>query len=199
MLSNYFSPLDENFNKTNFAEDSLGFSISANLKGQSFPELEGVTIALISVPEYRGAIGNRNALNGASAIREKLYNLKVHLNARTIIDLGDLILGQTLSDTYAAVATVVSELISVNVIPVIIGGSQDLTYAHYAGYKKLEQIVNLVCVDARFDLGNPNDSCNSETYLGKIIMEQPNYLFNFSNMGYQTYFVGSTSIEMMNK
>jgi arginase family enzyme len=199
MLNSYFHPLNENFNRVNFSKDALGSSITANLDGDSFPSFEGACIAIIGVPEYRGAVENKNASNGIEGIREKLYRLKIHLNSRSIIDLGDLILGHTLSDTYAAVATVVSELLSQNVIPIIIGGSQDLTYAHYSGYKKLEQIVNLVCIDSRFDLGSPEEECNSETYLGNIIMEQPNYLFNFSNIGYQTYFVGSSSVEIMNK
>ena len=199
MLNSYFHPLNENFSRSNFSKDALGSSIAANHSGESFPSFEGASIAIIGVPEYRGAIENKNAPDGIDAIREKLYRLKIHLNSRPIIDLGNLILGHTLNDTFAAVATVVSELLSNKIIPVIIGGSQDLTYAHYSGYKKLEQIVNLVCIDSRFDLGSPDEECNSETYLGNIIMEQPNYLFNFSNVGYQTYFVGSSSVEIMNK
>ena len=199
MLSTYFEPLNENFNRVNFSKDALGSSVAANIIDGSFPSFDDACIAIVGVPEYRGAVENKNAPNGNEAIREKLYRLKIHLNSRSIIDLGDLILGETLNDTYAAVATVVSELLSHKIIPIIIGGSQDLTYAHYSGYKKLEQIVNLVCVDSRFDLGSPDEDCNSQTYLGNIIMEQPNYLFNFSNVGYQTYFVGSSSVEIMNK
>ena len=199
MLSTYFEPLNENFNRVNFSKDALGSSVAANIIDGSFPSFDDACIAIVGVPEYRGAVENKNASNGNDAIREKLYRLKIHLNSRSIIDLGDLILGETLNDTYAAVATVVSELLSNKIIPIIIGGSQDLTYAHYSGYKKLEQIVNLVCVDSRFDLGSPDEDCNSQTYLGNIIMEQPNYLFNFSNVGYQTYFVGSSSVEIMNK
>ena len=199
MLRSYFQPLNENFNRANFPKDALGSCIDANVVDGAFPSTEEVSIAIIGVPEYRGAIDNKHASNGNEAIREKFYRLKNHLNKRSIIDLGDVILGHTLSDTYAAVASIVSELLTHKIIPVIIGGSQDLTYAHYCGYKKLEQIVNLVCVDARFDLGSPDEDCTSETYLGNIIMEQPNYLFNFSNIGYQTYFVGSSSVEIMNK
>lgn len=199
MLDNYFKPISSDFSRNNFAGDSLGSMISSYSDGSQFPSFEGASLALIGVPEYRGGVGNKNAPDGIDAIREKFYRLKQHLNKKSIIDLGNLILGDTLNDTYAAVASVVSELLTNNVIPIIIGGSQDLTYGHYCGYKKLEQIVNLVCIDARFDLGSPDEKCNAETYLGNIIMEQPNYLFNFSNMGFQTYFVGSSSVEVMNK
>ncbi|UPT68062.1 MAG: arginase family protein [Sphingobacteriales bacterium JAD_PAG50586_3] len=34
---------------------------------------------------------------------------------------------------------------------------------------------------------------------GKIITHQPNHLFNFSNIGYQTYFVEQPQIELMQK
>lgn len=199
MLNSYFYPLSENFSRSNYSKDALGSAIDSNGSNEAFPSFDGACIAIFGVAEYRGAVENKNAPEGIDAIREKFYNLKIHLNSRAIIDLGNLILGQTLNDTYAAVASVVSELLSNKIIPIIIGGSQDLTYAHYSGYKKLEQIVNLVCLDSRFDLGSPEEDCNSETYLGKIIMEQPNYLFNFSNIGYQTYFVGSSSVEIMNK
>jgi arginase family enzyme len=85
-------------------------------------------------------------------------------------------IGHSLADTYAAIGTVVHELLAARIIPIVLGGSQDLTYGQYAGYKLSEQIINIVSVDARFDLGMPEEPTNSDTYLGKIILEQPNYL-----------------------
>jgi hypothetical protein len=82
-------------------------------------------------------------------------------------------------------------------VPVIIGGSQDITYAQFLGYKNLEQTINMVAVDSVFDLGNPDDEINNNSYLGKIILHQPNYLFNYSNLGYQTYLVDPKSVDMM--
>ena len=54
-------------------------------------------------------------------------------------------------------------------------------------------------VDARFDLGLPEDPISNDTFLGHIILEQPNYLFNFSNLAYQTYLNGSENIALMKK
>jgi hypothetical protein len=84
-------------------------------------------------------------------------------------------------------------------VPIIIGGSQDLTYAQFLGYEKLEQTINVVTVDAAFDLGNHDEETTNTAYLGKIILHQPNFLFNYSNIGYQTYLVDHTSLGMMNK
>lgn len=201
MLEAYFRPLELSFlsGEETLSYDALGSLVRMYFSKDNFPDFEGAKIAIIGIGEERGTIANKGCSKGADAIREKLYRLKQHMNPQSIIDLGNLIIGHTVEDTYAALATVVSELIPLKVIPVIIGGSQDVTYGHYCGYKKLEQIINIVSVDSRFDLGKPDDSCNSDTFLGKIILEQPNYLFNFSNIGYQTYFVGTESIQLMNK
>src|SRR5690606_5285696 len=105
-------------------------------------------------------------------------------------------------DTYVAVKTVVEELIKQGVFPIIIGGGQDLTYAQYMAYEKLEQKVDLVVVDSKFDLYE--DAVNSRetssiSYLNKILIHEPNYLFNFSNIGYQKYFVSPESIKVLDK
>src|SRR5436190_19455638 len=83
------------------------------------------------------------------------------------------------------------------IIPILLCGNHDLTFAHYVAYQKLEETVNIVSVDAYFDLGNTEENLRSHSYLGKIILHEPNFLFNFSNIGYQTYFVGHDQIELM--
>lgn len=201
MLDAYFEPLKlhELFGSDLFPVDAIGSKILAYTNDNNFPSFEGVQIAIIGIGEDRGSIGNKGCANGVDAIRKKFYQLKCHSKSLSIIDLGNLKIGFTIEDTYAAISTVISELIPYQVIPVVIGGSQDLTYGHYLGYKKLEKIINIVSVDSRFDLGTPDQGMNSDSFLGKIIMEQPNYLFNFSNIGYQTYFVGNENVELMNK
>lgn len=104
-----------------------------------------------------------------------------------------------MQDTYAAVASIHADLIREGILPVILGGSQDLTFAQYVAYQKLEETVNIVAVDASFDLGATEDPIGSDTYLGKIVLHEPNFLFNFSNLGYQTYFTGSDQVELMEK
>jgi arginase family enzyme len=47
----------------------------------------------------------------------------------SIADLGDIPEGNSVEDTYFAVKKLVSELIKKKILPIIIGGSQDLTYA----------------------------------------------------------------------
>jgi hypothetical protein len=85
------------------------------------------------------------------------------------------------------------------VIPIIIGGSQDLTYALYRGYDDLEQMVNLVSIDSKFDLSKQEGTALADSYLSKIIIEEPNNLFNYSNVGYQTYYNSQEEIDLIEK
>jgi hypothetical protein len=71
------------------------------------------------------------------------------------------------------------------------------------GYENLEQRVDLVVVDSHFDLDEDSTPDKIETtsisYLNKIFLHDPNYLFNFSNIGYQTYFTSQDSLRVMEK
>ncbi|HIE45373.1 MAG TPA: arginase, partial [Flavobacteriaceae bacterium] len=69
----------------------------------------------------------------------------------------------------------------------------------YRAYDTLEQTVNLVSVDNKFDLGQIDAQLNSRCYLSKIVMEEPNNLFNFSNIGFQTFFNSQEEIDLLDK
>ena len=200
-MEEYFSPVDASVLMPDeaYASDDIFNFIKIFDRNGKFPGAGKNDIVLIGVGDDRGNVGNIGCADGIDNIRRKFYRLKQHQSISNIVDFGNLVPGATVEDTYAAIATITAELYIQKAIPVIIGGSQDITYGHYCGYKKLEQIINIVSIDARFDLGRPEDVLNAGSYLGKIILEQPNYLFNYSNIGYQTYFVGQENVELMRK
>ncbi len=173
------------------------FAIHTELAG--FPFLDDVDIAIIGVEEDRGAVNNQGCANGVNAIRKFLYQLNVGAFTPKVADLGNIKAGANIEDTYYALSNTVEALVKKNILPVIVGGSQDLTFANYAAYQKMEQTINLVAIDSRFDVGSSESELNDESYLSKIILHQPNFLFNFSNLGYQTYFVNQEAIELMSK
>lgn len=165
---------------------------------EDFPDITKVNIAFIGVSENRGA-GEFAEEVDLSEVRKQLYSLFPGNWSKTIADLGDILPGNSADDTYFAVQKVVSKLIKNKVIPIIIGGSQDLTYALYRGYDDLEQMVNLVSIDSKFDLGKQDGTISAESYLSKIIIEEPNNLFNYSNVGYQTYYNSQEEIDLIEK
>lgn len=160
-------------------------------------ELKDFNIALVGVPEDRRSLENKGAKDAPDSIRKYFYSLFSHWNNLKIIDLGNLIPGNTLDDTYFALKDVIKILLENNVLPVIIGGTQDLTYANYLGYESFNKIVNITSVDSAFDLGRNHDELHTHSWLSKIILHQPNYLFNFTNIGFQSYLVNKDSIQLM--
>lgn len=162
-----------------------------------FPDLEQIQIAIVGVLENRGFSKGDKAVD-LQFIRKEFYTLypgNWHVN---IADLGDIEAGAELSDTYFAVKEVVAALVKKKIIPIILGGSQDITYGMYRAYDYLEQFVNLVSIDARFDLGKEQDDA-ATSYISKIIIDEPNNLFNYSVLGFQTYYNAQEEIDLMDK
>ena len=181
------------------SDQSLGKNITIHSKQLGLPEIEKVQLAIIGVSEDRNSVDNFSTGNNLKAIRKNLYELYNGNWFAKIIDLGNIPNGNEVEDTYFALKEILAELIKKNIVPIIIGGGQDLTYANYRAYDHLEQTVNLAVVDNKFDLGNLDEEISSESYLSKIVMEKPNNLFNFSNIGYQTFFNSQEEIDLLAK
>lgn len=196
-IQHFFSPID--LIEKSFSENKLGNVITSYINDGDFPELENIDMAIIGVCESRNSINNEGSALAPDQVRNYLYNLYQGSFRARMVDLGNIQQGHEVEDTYYALKTTIEYLIRNNVIPIIIGGSQDLTYAQFLGYENLEQTINVVTVDSTFDIGNPEEDIKNNAYLGKIILYQPNFLFNYSNIGYQTYLVDPTSLNMMNR
>lgn len=203
-LADFFTPIDVNkfTPASGFYSSQLGSL--AEIYVYDFPELDDQScdIAIFGVLEDRNAVNNQGCGLGPDYVREKFYALNRGNYNVKIADLGNIRPGNKVSDTYYAVKTVVAELVKKDILPVILGGGQDLTYAHYMAYEELEQKVDLVVIDSHFDLEESPEGVvetTSQAYLNKIFLHEPNYLFNFSNIGYQTYFVNQESLRVMEK
>ncbi|MGV3763508.1 formimidoylglutamase [Parapedobacter sp.] len=185
-----------------FFRSQIGASV--HLFDRDFPDLEGEKpdLALFGVLDDRMAVDNLGCAAGADEVRRHLYGLYQGEYKLQLADLGNIRAGETVTDTYAAVKTVCEELIKAGIVPIIIGGGQDITYAQYLAYEKLEQRVDVSIVDARFDIDQDQTESaplNAQTYINHIILHEPDYLFNLNNLAYQTYFVSKESIAMYDK
>lgn len=203
-LADFFSPIDlkKIVPKNGYYTSQLGSKIEHY--SVDFPSMEDkVDIAIIGVLDDRNAVNNHGCALAPDYVREKLYQLYEGSYNTKIIDLGNIARGETVVDTYYALKTVVEELMKKDIVPLIIGGGQDLTYVQYLGYEHMEQKVDLLVVDAQFDLEDDSHpetiEATSTSYLSKIFLHEPNYLFNYSNMGYQTYFASQDSLRVMEK
>ena len=176
---------------------TLGNSIQIHTQKNGFPDLNTTKIAILGVDEDRSTDGNFGSGKDLHHIRSHFYKLFPGDWKVSIADLGNIRKGESTSDTHFAVKEVIKNLLKMNIVPILIGGGQDITFSNYKAYDDLEQTVNLVVVDSKFDLGNLEDKLSSKSYLSKIIMEVPTNLFNFSNIGYQTYLNPQEEIKLI--
>ena len=140
--------------KTLLHEHTIGNAIKIHSQQEGLPSLANVNIAIFGVLDSRKTQDYLGQEFDFDEIRTSFYELfpgNWHLN---IADLGDLEKGHSVEDTYAAVTAITKTLLEQNIIPIILGGGQDLVYAQYRAYDNEEYMVNLVNVDAHFDLGN---------------------------------------------
>jgi formiminoglutamase len=196
-LTILFSPLDESIHADITSPHSFFKSIRAYT--EKMPDYRGAHVALVGVQEERGTVNNKGTAKGPDEIRRKLYRLKRGTGIYNIVDLGNLNPGVDLDESYVRVSEVCRILLENNVLPVILGGSQDIDYGQYKGYQDLEKLVSLLNVDAYLDLEEGRDAPASRQHIHKILLHEPNYLFNYTHLAHQLYLIDPSSVSILEK
>ena len=183
--------LDEGYRDT-----QLGKHIKVN-EG-NLPDISQADLVIIGAGECRGAGFALNGHVAANAVRNALYNLYYWHAQVTIADLGNVKIGQSIQDSYAALRTVISELLLQNKKIVIIGGSHDLTLAQYHAYTSIPTLVNAAVVDAKIDL-DLEARLPSDHFLEELFTGLPNHLNHYCHIGFQSYFMHPHMLETIDK
>ena len=201
MNFNFLAPVSESVlaHSELLSNQVVGKKIQIHSSQNGIPELEGADLAIIGVAENRNDINYMGETLNFDGIRKELYSLFPGSWHSNIIDLGDLLPGDSIDDTYFALRTCLAALIEKNIIPIIIGGSQDLTFINYRAYDSIRPMINIVNVDSKFDLGDAALAIKNNSYVGKIIIDQPYNLFNYATLGYQTFFNPQEEIDLMDR
>ena len=113
MISEFLAPVEENIVdfKESLPERSIGKKI--NLYNKSFTNLTNIDIAVIGLNEYRGSDQTNTNYLKINYLRKEFYSLYSGDWNINLIDLGDVINGDKLSDTYYAVQIICEELIEI--------------------------------------------------------------------------------------
>ena len=198
-FDNLLKPVDDHLIVHNELMSSLilGNKIQIHTSKHGIPDLDTTKIVIIGIPENRNSIDYLGDELNLNEIRKSFYNLYPGNWSTEIADLGNLILGENVEQTYGRIISMLSILFEKNIIPIIIGGSHDLLYANYRAYDSFKSTVNIVNIDSNFDIGDSAKPINNLSYLGKIILDEPHNLFNYSNLGYQTYHNSQEEIDLM--
>lgn len=199
-LSTYFEPIDISIVDYRSREfrPMLGDTIATYVERDAFPDIEQATLAIIGVNDDRLSVDNRGCATAPDHIRRYLYRLARPHEDMSLVDLGNILPGSEPRDTHFALIEVMHQLLDRGITVVVLGGGDDLVFPIYKAYEILGRVINICSVDSRFNLEG-GDEVNSNNYLQHIILQQPNYLFDYVNMGYQTYFVGQEMIKLMDE
>ncbi|MEX0968098.1 MAG: hypothetical protein WD077_12735 [Bacteroidia bacterium] len=193
-LDTFFVPVskEEIADGRPFQPDEWGTQLKVHDNG--FPELEGCTIALVGIrmTEEEDPFSMQ--------VRKWLYRLRRKSYAATMLDAGDLLLDDDREKNCQSLGYVISELLLKNIMPVLIGGPQYLVYGQYLAFQYMKEFANLVCFDNRFAF-EPEEAgtITDENYLQRMTFSANPYIFNFSILGYQGYFVDAPALEALEK
>ncbi len=141
-------------------------------------------VALIGVCTDINASQNKGTASAPDLIRKHLYALKGNFNNFYLADLGNIVATKSVKDTYSALSLVVEELIKNRVIPIIMGGSHDITLPLYKGTAASKNHVNLSLIDVCSDYTNEADFHN-HNFLADILTSKN--LESLSLLAYQNY------------
>lgn len=148
-------------------------------------DLADFDIAILGIADARHS-ANKGIAQFPDAVRPHLMGLRTLSKSLRILDLGN-VLGNTVDDRYCAIEDVLSVLISNNVFPILIGGSQDYTIPLCGAIKKLNNAFRLSVVDAKIDWVHPDKDYSADGFLGLLCSDEKRKPYDLSLVGVQKY------------
>jgi formiminoglutamase len=197
-LSDFLQPvsLQNLFGDSSYNDGQLVKHILIN-EGE-LPDITPADIVLLGITETRGSGIFNSEIYAADVIRKQLYQLNYWHKDVVLADLGNIKTGASLNDSYAAIKTVVAELLRLNKTVVLLGGSHDNTLAQYFAYKHLDQHIEATCIDASINLRSERPE-RSENFLMEMLTGEPNHIKHYNHIAFQSYFVHPRMLETMDK
>ncbi|MGI9545179.1 MAG: formimidoylglutamase [Cyclobacteriaceae bacterium] len=196
-LKIFFNSIDESI--FDDIEDPHAFFHSLSVNGHKLPSYKEADVALIGLQEERGTLDNQGVAEAPDMIRQKLYRLKKGMASYKVVDLGNLRNGISLEETHLRIKEVGETLIAHDVLPIFFGGSHDLDLGQFMAYEGLEKLISLLNVDALLDLEETDHLGSNRQHIHKILLHEPNYLFNYNQLGHQSYLINPSSIALLEK
>ncbi|HEX8350677.1 MAG TPA: formimidoylglutamase [Hymenobacter sp.] len=196
-LALFFDPLHEELIASGDTLSSLAICTTPFV--DTFPDWRSADLALIGLDEWRGSAAGAPAIHGADEVRRCFYQLQKGTGSVRLVDLGNLRPGLTLEDTYLRLREIVGMLLEHNTVPILLGGSPDLDYGQFLAYETLDRPVSFAAIDSKVDMAEHASAPQEEAHLRRILMYEPNYLFNFVQLAYQQYLVAPDVLVALEK
>jgi len=197
-VSDFLDPVDLHLisHDEGYKDGQLGKVI--DIYNESFPELDEAQIVLVGCGEQRGSGLIHGHSEAPNIIRRHFYSLYYWHPDIKIADVGNIKPGSLYTDSYAALKTVVGELMQDGKTVIVLGGSHDLTLSQYQAYAGSKRLIEASCVDALVDI-NLESPFRHENFLMEMLTGEPNFIRHYNHIGFQSYYVHPRMLETMDK
>jgi formiminoglutamase len=197
-ISDFLSPINMAAitHDEGFKEGQLGKIVA--VYEDEFPDLDEAHLVIVGCGEQRGSGLIHGQSEAPDIIRRHFYSLFYWHTDIKIADVGNIRTGSLYTDSYAALKTVVQELMNDGKTVIILGGSHDLTLSQYQAYSDGRKLIEASCVDAMIDL-NLESPFRHENFLMEMLTGEPNHLRHYNHIAFQSYYVHPRMLETMDK
>ncbi|MDH5366654.1 MAG: formimidoylglutamase [Cyclobacteriaceae bacterium] len=195
-LKLFFAPLSNEL--ANCTNDRNSFLNNIAVYHENLPNYKEADIALVGIGNLEDEKGAAIEL-ASDQVRKKLYKLKKGFGAYKIVDLGNLKKGIDSIETSTRLQEVCQNLLEHNTLPIIIGGSHNFDYAQYKAYEDMNKLISFLNVDAFLDMESDDELPENQKHIQQVLLHEPNYLFSYSHLAYQSYLINRESIDILEK
>ncbi|WP_313385162.1 hypothetical protein [Chishuiella sp.] len=200
MYKDFLKPVSRELQ--DFAKSCNSFSLGTSIKFKEDvinDNLSNDKIALIGITESRSKQKDLIEDVDFDLIRTQLYELQMGNWNIDLYDFGNIEFYDEKTETEKVFKNIVNGLLKDNYIVVILGGTPSLGYQQYRSYDNIIDKVNYLSVDCKLRLENEEIDTTDDNYLTKIISKEPFNLLDYTNLGYQTYFVAQEKLDLVNQ
>lgn len=159
-------------------------------------EIKENGIVLIWVSDFRGSGGDSRQID-FGGVRHALYQLSGGGLEVPVCDLGDLISGATVLDTHYVLQEILSACHYKQTIPVVIGGSTDLSYSLFSALNFHQKNIIFTEVTNALSLSSEGEEITEKNYLSRIFGSKTFSLKQYHLLGYQKHLNDEESVKMI--
>ena len=178
MLENWLSKLDKKIITSAIRKDKENIYNNIETYIKKIPNLKKIDVAIIGI--------NKNLAN---EIRSSFYALKYNFINTNLIDLGNV-----KKNNPNFIIPLLRELLENNILPIIIGESNNIFYAMYQAYQTQSFQINAGIISNH--LGNENSA--EEFSIRDFINQEKNHLFTMSVIGIQGHYLSHKIVQTFN-
>ncbi|MCS7037322.1 MAG: hypothetical protein RMJ33_06985 [Saprospiraceae bacterium] len=171
MLHHWVKPLPKAFRERLHTLPDGMFGQKIRLWDAQNTDFSEVKIALLGAGEAQ-----------AQAVREALYRMAYPFAPQTVIDLGNLRRSEA-----ASMRSVLFELISAGILPVVMAASDELARMQFLAYEETKSAVSITVVDEQLRIGDAPSLSPEQRIYTSLLHPRHRLLFHAGFIGCQTH------------